>query len=163
MVDGRVIAPRDATVACPSKGTHSNGLTRARRVLREASLTLFDKVGDSGRPWGEELLEPTAIYVRPVLRALRRAKVHGMAHITGGGLRNLIRLKPKLEFRITEPLEPPPMFRDLQALGAIEDREMYQTFNMGMGFAVIAPESEAKALIRSLRPDVNARIVGEVV
>ena len=55
------------------------------------------------------------------------------------------------------------MFRELQALGGIEDREMYQTFNMGMGFAVIAPGSEAKALVRALRPDVNARIVGEVV
>src|SRR5207245_9229941 len=115
------------------------------RVLRDASLTVFDNVGDSRRPWGEELLEPTAIYVRPVLRALRRAKVHGMAHITGGGLRNLIRLKPKLEFRITEPLEPPSMFRDLQALGAIEDREMYQTFNMGMESAIVGPEAEGKA------------------
>jgi len=140
-----------------------DGLDLARRILRDASLTVFDKVGDSGRPWGEELLEPTAIYVRPVLRALRRAKVHGMAHITGGGLRNLIRLKPKLEFRITEPLDPSPMFRELQSLGGIEDREMYQTFNMGMGFAVIAPEPEAKAIVRALRPEVNARIVGEVV
>jgi len=163
IVDGRAIRVGDVIVGLPSHGIHSNGLTLARRVLRDASLTVFDKVGDSGRPWGEELLEPTAIYVRPILRALRRAKVHGMAHITGGGVRNLIRLKPKLEFRITEPFDPPPLFRELQALGGIEDREMYQTFNMGMGFAVIGPEAEAKPLIRALRPDVNARIVGEVV
>src|SRR5207245_9364923 len=109
------------------------------RVLRDASLTVFDNVGDSRRPWGEELLEPTTIYVRPVLRALRRAKVHGMAHITGGGLRNLIRLKPKLEFRITEPLEPPPLFRALQALGGVEAREMDQTLHMGTGLAGSGP------------------------
>jgi len=163
IVDGRAIRAGDVIVGLPSNGIHSNGLTLARRVLRDASLTVFDKVGESGRPWGEELLEPTAIYVRPVLRTLRRAKVHGMAHITGGGLRNLVRLKPKVEFRITEPLDAPPMFHELRALGGIEDREMYQTFNMGMGFAVVAPEPEAKAVVRALRPEVNARIVGEVV
>jgi phosphoribosylformylglycinamidine cyclo-ligase len=86
-----------------------------------------------------------------------------MAHITGGGLRNLVRLKSKVEFRITKPLEVPPLFRELQSLGGIEDREMYQTFNMGMGFAVVAPEATAKAVVRALQPDVNARIVGEVV
>jgi phosphoribosylformylglycinamidine cyclo-ligase len=126
-------------------------------------LTVFDEVGGTGRPWGEELLEPTAIYVRPVLRALRRATVHGMAHITGGGVRNLVRLKSNVEFRISEPLEPPPVFRALAQLGGIESAEMYQTFNMGMGFAIVAPEEDAKDVIRSLRPDTKARIVGTVV
>src|SRR2546428_1595417 len=121
IVDGRAIRPGDVIVGLPSHGIHSNGLTLARRVLRDASLTMLDKVGSSGRPWGEELLEPTAIYVRPVLRALRRAKVHGMAHITGGGLRNLIRLKPKLEFRITETLDPPPRFPGPPAAGGTGD------------------------------------------
>src|SRR5256712_8176993 len=97
IVDGRAIRPGDVIVGLPSKGIHSNGLTLARRVLREASLTLFDKVGDSGRPWGEELLEPTAIYVRPVLSAHRREKVHGMAKLPEGGLRILIPRKPKQE------------------------------------------------------------------
>src|SRR5947209_11478407 len=163
VIDGRAIRVGDVIIGVPSTGIHSNGLTLARKVLRDSSQTVFDRLEETNRPWGEELLEPTAIYVRPVLRALRRAKVHGMAHITGGGLRNLIRFKPKVEFRITEPLDPPPMFRELQALGGIADRERYKTVTMGMGFAVIAPEPEAKALIRSLRPDVNARIVGEVV
>ena len=162
IVDGRAIRPGDVIVGLPSNGIHSNGLTLARRVLRDASLTVFDKVGESGRPWGEELLEPTAIYVRPVLRALRRAKVHGMAHITGGGLRNLIRLKPNVEFRITEPLEPPLWFREIQELGGIEDPEMYQTFNMGMGFAVVGSEDAAKNAIRAMRPDVQGKVVGEV-
>src|SRR5438309_11077613 len=135
IVDGRAIRAGDVIVGLPSNGIHSNGLTLARRVLRDASLTVFDKVGESGRPWGEELLEPTAIYVRPVLRALRRPTLHGMAHITGGGVRNLVRLKSNVEFRISDPLEPPSIFRALAQLGGIESSEMYQTFNMGMGFA----------------------------
>jgi len=162
IVDGRAIRPGDVIIGLPSTGIHSNGLTLARRVLRDAVLTVFDKVGGTGRPWGEELLRPTAIYVRPVLRALRRARVHGMAHITGGGVRNLARLKRGVEFRITDPLDPPPVFRELQSLGGIEDREMYPTFNMGMGFAIIAPESDAKEILRALRPDVRGRVVGEV-
>jgi phosphoribosylformylglycinamidine cyclo-ligase len=163
IIDGRAIRAGDVIIGVPSSGIHSNGLTLARRVLAEAALTVFDRVGGSGRPWGEELLEPTLIYVRPILRALRRATVHGMAHITGGGLRNLARLKSNVEFQITEPLEPPSVFRDLAQLGGIEPSEMYQTFNMGMGFAVVAPEDEAKDVIRALRPDAKARVVGSVV
>jgi len=162
IIDGRAIRPGDVILGLESTGIHSNGLTLARRVLRDAVLTVFDKVGGTGRPWGEELLRPTAIYVKPVLRALRRARVHGMAHITGGGVRNLARLKRGVEFRITDPLDPPPVFRELQSLGGIEDREMYPTFNMGMGFAIIAPESDAKEILRALRPDVRGRVVGEV-
>lgn len=162
IVDGRAIRPGDAIVGLPSTGIHSNGLTLARRILRDHALTIFDPVGASGRPWGEELLEPTAIYVRPVLRVLRRAKVHGMAHITGGGIRNLARLKPSVEFRITKPLPTPTVFRELQSLGAIEDREMYQTFNMGMGFAIVVPEERVKDTIRALRPAASAQLVGEV-
>jgi len=163
IIDGRAIRPGDVIIGVPSTGIHSNGLTLARRVLSESALTVFDAVGETGRPWGEELLEPTAIYVRPVLRALRHATVHGMAHITGGGVRNLVRLKSTVEFRMSEPLEPPPVFRALAQLGGIESGEMYQTFNMGMGFAIVAPEDDAKDVIRSLRPDAKARIVGSVV
>lgn len=100
--------------------------------------------------------------MRPVLRALAKAPVHGMAHITGGGVRNLVRLKGGVEFRITDPLEPQPVFRELQALGGIEASEMHQTFNMGMGFAIVAPEEEASAIVQALRPEVKARVVGDV-
>jgi phosphoribosylformylglycinamidine cyclo-ligase len=163
IVDGSRIRPGDVIIGVPSRGIHSNGLTLARRVIQEAALTILDLVEGTDRPWGEELLEPTAIYVRPVLRALRRGTVHGMAHITGGGVRNLVRLKPAVLFQIDEPLEPPPVFHALQMLGGIEDREMYQTFNMGMGFAIVAPEADAGKLIRALGPDVKARVVGHVV
>jgi len=162
IVDGRAIRPGDLILGLPSTGIHSNGLTLARRILREHALTVFDPVGNSSERWGPTLLEPTAIYVRPILRALNRAEIHGMAHITGGGLRNLARLKSRVEFRITDPLEPPLVFRELQRLGGIEDREMYQTFNMGMGLAVVCPEDEAAEVRRALRPDVRAEVVGTV-
>src|SRR6266568_3891891 len=162
IIDGRAIRAGDVIIGLPSTGIHSNGLTLARRLLRDAAITVFDRVGGGGRPWGEELLEPTAIYVRPILRAVRKARIHGMGHLTGGGLRNLVRLKGNVAFRITEPLPPHPVFGTLQSLGGVEDREMYETFNMGMGFAVVAPEDEAQDVIRALRPDVEAKVVGEV-
>jgi phosphoribosylformylglycinamidine cyclo-ligase len=162
VIDGRAIRPGDVILGLPSTGIHSNGLTLARRLLRDAALTVFDPVGASPERWGPTLLEPTAIYVKPVLRALRAGRVHGMAHITGGGVRNLVRLKPSVGFRITEPLEPPRVFRELQALGGIEAAEMYQTFNMGMGFAMVVPEADAAAIVRALRPQVRARVVGVV-
>ena len=102
-----------------------------------------------------------AIYVRPVMKVVRRHAIHGMANITGGGLRNLVRLKKGLEFRITDPLVPPPVFRAIQELAGIADAEMYQTFNMGMGYAIVAPENEASGIVRDLRP-FAAKVVGEV-
>lgn len=160
IVDGHRVRPGDVIIGLPSTGIHSNGLTLARRILQDEAVTLTDKVG--ARPWGEELLEPTAIYVRPVLRAIRKATVHGLAHITGGGLRNLVRLNTTVEFRISDPLKPPAVFRGLQQFGGIEDREMFQTFNMGMGFTLVCPEDDAKTVLRALRPEVTAKVVGEV-
>jgi phosphoribosylformylglycinamidine cyclo-ligase len=161
-IDGRSIRPGDVIVGLPSRGIHSNGLTLARRILRDANLTVFDKIAGVGEAWGPALLEPTEIYVRPVLRALREGRVHGMAHITGGGLRNLARLKSGVEFVITDPLPPHLLFRELQGLAGIDASEMYQTFNMGMGFAMVAPEEDAASLVHALRPRVKAKVVGEV-
>jgi phosphoribosylformylglycinamidine cyclo-ligase len=162
VVLGRAVRVGDVVIGLPSSGIHSNGLTLARRLLRDADLTVFDRIGGTGEPWGPTLLEPTLIYVKPVLRALKKAKVHGLAHVTGGALRNLARLKADVEFAVTDPLPPQLLFRELQALGDIEASEMYQTFNMGMGFVIVAPEAEAKNVLRALRPEVQGKIVGEV-
>ncbi len=161
-IDGRAVRPGDVIIGLPSRGIHSNGLTLARRLLRDAALTVFDPVGGTNERWGPALLEPTAIYVKPVLRALTKGTVHGMAHITGGGVRNIVRLKPAVEFRITDPLEPQTLFRELQAIGGIAASEMYQTFNMGMGYVIVAPEEDAKSIIRALRPAVKAEVIGDV-
>jgi phosphoribosylformylglycinamidine cyclo-ligase len=161
LIDGRGIRPGDRIIGVPSSGFHCNGFTLIRRVLRENAVTVMDPVPKGGRPWGEALLEPTRIYVRPVLAALRKAKVTGLANITGGGVRNLVRLKPKVEFRITDPLPVPPEIAAIQELAGIDDREMYETFNMGMGFAVIAPPRSTGHVLESLKR-LGARVVGEV-
>ena len=162
IVDGRGIRVGDEIVSLGSSGIHCNGLTLARRVLRDAGLTLQDPVLGRSEPWGEVLLEPTRIYVRSVLAIVRAGGVTGLANITGGGLRNLVRLAPKVEFRISDPVPPQPVFAALQNLADIEDREMYQTFNMGMGLAVIARAREASQIEGRYRKSLGATIVGEV-
>lgn len=162
VIDGRRIRAGDAIIGVASTGIHSNGLTLARRVFRDAGIAMDDTLPRARESVGDALLEPTAMYVRSVLKTVRRHEVHGMANITGGGLRNLVRLKKGLEFRITDPMESPPIFRAIQEMARIANAEMYQTFNMGMGYTIIAPEAHATAIVRELRP-TPAKVVGEVV
>ena len=161
VVDGKKVRVGDVVIGVASTGIHSNGLTLARRAVRDAGLAMGDRLPGTPGTVGDAFLEPTAIYVRPVLKALRRHEVHGMANITGGGLRNLVRLKKGLEFRVVDPMDPLPVFRAIQDLAGIDDGEMYQTFNMGMGYAVVAPEAEARGIVRDLRP-FAAKVVGSV-
>ena len=107
IVTGAAIAPGDAVIGLPSSGLHSNGYTLARRVLADVPLD-DDRLG---RPLGEVLLEPTEIYVRPILELLASdVDVRGLAHITGDGLNNLLRLGDGVGYAIDEPLPPPPVF-----------------------------------------------------
>jgi len=161
VIDGKKVRVGDAVIGVASTGIHSNGLTFARRVVRDEGLGMGDSLAGTSGTVGDALLEPTAIYARPVLKVLRRHEVHGMANITGGGLRNLLRLRPNVQVRVTEPLDPPPVFAAIQRLSRASDEEMYQTFNMGMGFAILASEDEAKGIVRDLRP-FPAAVVGEV-
>jgi len=161
VVTGQRIRPGDAIISLPSSGIHSNGLTLARRIVEKSGVGYKKKVGGLGRSMGAELLEPTTIYVKQVLRALERHEVHGMANMTGGGLRNLIRLKTGVGFEIVDPVPPNKVFQVLQELGGVTDREMYQTFNMGMGFCMVAPDAEADGIVKTVRG--GARVVGRVV
>jgi len=162
IVTGRAIKPKDVIIGLSSTGIHSNGLTLARRVFRDAGLSVNDPLPGGSDSVGQALLEPTAIYVRPVMAVLRKHEVHGIAHFTGGGLSNIVRLKKKVEFVVTDPLKPQPIFYAIQKLAKIEDEEMYRTFNMGMGMCVVAPEGEAKGIIRTLGKSVRSKVVGEV-
>ena len=162
VIDGRSIRPGHRIIGIPSSGMHCNGYTLARRVLRDAAVTVIDPVPKSDRLWGETLLTPTRIYVRPILEMIRRTQVSGLANVTGGGLRNLLRLKLDVGFRITDPLPPQPEFLAIQKLASIEDHEMYQTFNMGMGLVVIAPPKSEDKVVATVRK-LGARTVGEVV
>lgn len=161
IITGQRIRPGDAVIALPSSGVHSNGLTLARKTIELAGLGYRKKVKGLPRSIGMELLEPTTIYVKQVLSVLDRHEVHGMANITGGGLRNLIRLKKGVGFEIEDPVKPNAIFQVLQELGGVSDQEMYQTYNMGMGYCIIAPEDEADGIVK--RVARGAKVVGRVV
>ncbi len=140
IITGDAIKPGDVILAIPSSGIHSNGLTLARKVLEANGVSYFERFGN--KTVGEDLLTPTRIYV-DALKVVENCEVHGLAHITGGGLLKLRRLK-NLKYVIDSPLKPHRIFRFIQELGNIDEDEMYRTFNMGMGFMIVLPESEAE-------------------
>jgi phosphoribosylformylglycinamidine cyclo-ligase len=160
IVTGAAIAPGDVVIGLPSSGLHSNGYTLARAVLADVPLD-DDRLG---RPLGEVLLEPTEIYVRPVLELLASdVEVRGLAHITGDGLNNLLRLGEGVGYAVDDPLPPQPVFELIASHGGIGDDEMHEVFNMGCGFCVIVPAGDldpALELLRGSYPD--ARRVGTV-
>ncbi|MGI8596563.1 MAG: phosphoribosylformylglycinamidine cyclo-ligase [Thermoleophilaceae bacterium] len=143
VVTGARIGPGDALVGLPSTGVHSNGLTLARRALGDLEERPSELAGMSV---GETLLEPTAIYVRAVLDLLRSGlDVRGLAHITSGGMRNLLRLEAAVGYRIDAPLPVPAVFELIAARGATQPAEMQEVFNMGCGFVCVVPEADASA------------------
>lgn len=145
IVDGSDVTPGDVVIGLPSSGLHSNGYTLARAAL--AGIAMDDD--RLGRPLGDILIKPTEIYVKAILELLASpADVHGLAHITSGGLENLLRLKAEVTYEITDPLEPQPIFDLIAERGGVPEDEMYEVFNMGCGFCVVVPEAyEAAALL----------------
>jgi phosphoribosylformylglycinamidine cyclo-ligase len=149
LLTGERVTEGDVVVGLAASGLHSNGYTLARRVLlADAGLDLAATPPGLGRPLAEELLEPTVIYVRAALEMLRTLDVHGLAHITGDGLLNLLRLRAGVSFEIDTPLEPPPIFALIARLGGIAPREMHEVFNMGTGLVVAVAAAEADAVCR---------------
>jgi phosphoribosylformylglycinamidine cyclo-ligase len=147
IVDGSAVQPGDPVIGLPSSGIHSNGYTLARSALDGIPLD-EDPAGRLGRSLGEELLEPTEIYVKPVLELLRsEVEVRGLAHITSGGLGNLNRLAAAVGYEIDDPLPVPPIFELIRERASVPDEEMHDIFNMGCGFCcVVSPEHEDAAL-----------------
>ena len=164
IVDGSAVEAGDPVIGLPSSGIHSNGYTLARSALQGLALG-EDPEGRLGRPLGETLLEPTEIYVKPVLELLRsEVEVRGLAHITSGGLGNLLRLAAAVGYEIDDPLPVPPVFALIQQRAGAEDEEMRQIFNMGCGFCCIvaaADEGAALDLLRRRYPE--AKRIGHAV
>ena len=134
-------------IGLPSSGLHSNGYTLARKVL--AGVAMDD--ARLGRPLGDVLLDPTTIYVRAILDLLASgAAVRGLAHITGDGLNNLLRLSKEVGYEISQPLPVPPVFALIQELGDIAGDEMHAVFNMGLGFVCIVAAADADAAVELL-------------
>ena len=163
LILGDAIVPGDALVGVPSSGVHSNGYTLARRVLIDEGPGLDARPPElAGASIADALLEPTVIYVKAVLELLRSGvPVHGLAHITGGGLTNLTRLAPgRVGYRVEEALPAPGVFDLIATLGAVPAAEMWEVFNMGCGFIAVVPEEHAgeTAAILGERHPGSARI-----
>jgi phosphoribosylformylglycinamidine cyclo-ligase len=164
IIDGSAVQPGDVVIGLPSSGLHSNGYTLARSALEGIALS-DDPGGRLGRPLGDVLLEPTEIYVKPILELLRsEVDVRGLAHITSGGLGNLLRLAAEVGYRIDDPLPTPPVFGLIQERSGTSDEEMHEVFNMGCGFCcIVAATDEGAALGLLRRHYPEAKRVGEAV
>jgi len=151
IIDGRGIAPGDVVLGLASSGAHSNGYSLIRGILERAKPDL--KADFHGRSLGSALLEPTRIYVKPLLALMRQLPVKGMAHITGGGLvENLPRVLPDSMKAVIarSSWKVPPLFEWLQREGNVAEAEMQRVFNCGIGMTVVVAAEHADAAVRAL-------------
>jgi phosphoribosylformylglycinamidine cyclo-ligase len=158
---GDRIRPGDVIIGLSSSGIHSNGYTLARKVVEKNGFAYADDFPEGfypGKTIGEIMLTPTRIYVKEIIELFKTVDVHGLAHITGSGLWNLPRLKENVMFTIEEPLEPQPVFKFLQQYGNIDDLEMYQIFNMGMGFTVVVDKDDVDLTVKTLKKYSEATV-----
>ena len=156
IITGEKIAPGDVIVGVPSTGVHSNGLSLARRIVEKYAG--YDTKLKNKKTLGQELLTPTRIYSE-VLKVTAKCTVHGMCHVTGGGLLNFKRLSG-YGFVIDNPIKPPEIFGWMQKTADISDEEMYRTFNMGMGYAYVVPEKSVACVLKKVP---GSQVVGRVV
>jgi len=156
IIAGERIKPGDKIIGVLSTGVHSNGLSLARRIVEKYAG--YGKKFKGKKTFGEELLTPTRIY-HESLKVTASCTVHGMCHITGGGLLNFNRLS-KYGFRFDTPITPPDIFSWIQKAGDISLVEMYRTFNMGMGYAYVVPKGSVACVLKMVK---DAQVVGEVV
>jgi phosphoribosylformylglycinamidine cyclo-ligase len=164
----KTVAPGDVLIGLPSSGVHSNGFSLVRRIVEAAGLAWNAPAPFApGQPLGRALLEPTRIYVKPMLAALRQTDgIHGIVHITGGGFRdNIPRVLPDgVGVRLDlDAIPVPPVFGWLARAGGVAEAEMLRTFNCGIGLIVIAAPDAAEAVVAALQTEgENPVLIGEV-
>ena len=168
IVDKSRMKAGDVVIALPSSGVHSNGFSLVRKIFDVENADLGatpDELG--GKTLGETLLTPTRIYVKPVLKLLESTEVHGISHITGGGFyENLPRCIPDGLGAVIEKnaVSVPPVFRLIAEKGKIPERDMFNTFNMGVGMCAVVGRDEAGAAVTVLNESgVKAYAIGEIV
>ena len=166
IIDNTKMRPGDAILALPSSGVHSNGFSLVRNVLDIENADLSIPVMELGTTLGEALLAPTRIYVKPVLALMDEVDVRAVSHITGGGFyENIPRaLADGCVARIEKAaVKTPPIFDVIRKAGLIPERDMFNTFNMGVGMTVIVPGDEADKALRILRANgEDAYVLGEI-
>ncbi|HVH78956.1 MAG TPA: phosphoribosylformylglycinamidine cyclo-ligase [Stellaceae bacterium] len=165
IIVGRDLQPGDKVIGIASSGIHSNGMTLTRRVF-------FDQAGagpetyfpELGCTLGEELLRPTLIYVPEILEVLDQiSSVKALIHITGDGLLNLPRVEAPVGFVIDDLPEPPPLFTLIEKLGGVSRAEMFEVYNMGIGFCAVVAAGDVDATLAILaRHDRRASVIGHV-
>ena len=166
IITGRDLAPGDVVIGLESNGIHSNGLTLARHVFfKQRKLSIDHVFPELGISLGEELLRPTLIYVPEILEIISKIPaVKALINITGDGLLNLPRVDAKVGFTIDELPPAPPIFQLIQRHGGVSEAEMYQVYNMGIGFCVIVAEADLDAALSILqRSGRRAQIIGRVI
>ncbi|MBW4685129.1 MAG: phosphoribosylformylglycinamidine cyclo-ligase [Komarekiella atlantica HA4396-MV6] len=169
MLDGSQPQVGDVAIALASTGVHSNGLSLVRKIVSDRGFSWSDRPESlNGETIGETFLKPTRIYVKPVLAALQAGlDIHGMAHITGGGLpENLPRCLGKGEAIKIDPSSwtIPPAFQWLAEAGAVSPEAMYNTFNMGIGFVLLMPPHQVEQTITHFQSqDIPTYVIGEVI
>ena len=168
IIDSKTMQAGDVILALPSSGVHSNGFSLVRKVFDVEHCDLHAPVAAlGGKSLGDTLLTPTRIYVKPVLALLERVSVRGISHITGGGFyENIPRSIPeglcaeidRASVRIL------PIFDLIRETGQISERDMFNTFNMGVGMSIIVPEAEADTALEILRENgEDAYIIGRII
>ena len=167
IIDNKKMKAGDIVIALPSSGVHSNGFSLVRKVFDVEKNDIKKYIPELSRSLGEALLEPTVIYVKPVLALLSQVKVKGISHITGGGFyENIPRSIPEglcasIEEKAVKIL---PIFDLIEKTGKIDRRDMFNTFNMGVGMSVTVAKQDADRSIEILRENgVNAYVIGEIV
>ncbi|HHY21245.1 MAG TPA: phosphoribosylformylglycinamidine cyclo-ligase [Bacilli bacterium] len=168
LITGDKIVAGDVLIGLASSGLHSNGFSLVRKVLLEdAKFDLHKTYGDLGRKLGEELLQPTRIYVKPLLALLKEFDIHGLAHVTGGGFyENIPRMLPaglgaEVDFG---SWDVPAIFNLVEQTGSVSKKDMFSTFNMGIGMILAVPEQEVNEIIKKLEQEgEKPAVIGRVI
>ena len=167
IIDSARMQAGDVILALPASGVHSNGFSLVRKVFDVEHADLNTYYTDLGKTLGEALLTPTVLYVKPVLKALECADIKGISHITGGGFyENIPRAVPEgLTAKVEKAaIRSLPIFELIQKAGKIPERDMFNTYNMGVGMAVIVAKDEADKALNAFREsNVDAYVMGEIV
>ena len=168
IIDNKTMKAGDVIIALPSTGLHSNGFSLVRKVFDVENADLKAPVAElGGKSLGETLLTPTKIYVKPVLALLKEVDVRGISHITGGGFyENIPRSIPDgLGAKIDRAsVKIPPVFSLLAEKGGISERDMFNTYNMGVGMSIVVPAEQAEKALQVLKENgEDAYVIGEIV
>ncbi len=161
IITGEHISDGDSIFAMKSSGIHSNGYTTVRDIIKNSGLKYDETFPGDNKTVADVLLEPTRIYVHEIMDLLSIIKVKGMANITGGGIKNITRMKD-MKYIIDNPFEPQNVFKELMTLGNLSYSEMFEIFNMGMGYIVVIDPEDKRDFLNITKNRVDVREIGHV-